>query len=137
MAKRILAVVIALAVSMLIIMGSEQLGGIMFKLPAVDPKDPKSLSDMIQQMPLAAFVWLLFGYVLSAFIGGLIATYISGRKLAQPALLIGAFLTVGSVMNLISIPGHPVWFMVVNVLLCIPSAWLGYLIAREKKVQAA
>ncbi len=137
MAKRIFSIVVALLVSMAIIMGFEQLGGLLFKTPAIDPKDNKTISDMMQHMPIAAFLWLLLGYAVSSFLGGLIATFISGRKQSQPAMIVGAFLLVGGIMNFIMIPYHPIWVMITAVLLFIPCAWLGYLVAKKKKETAA
>ena len=132
MAKRIFAVVIALAVAFGIILGFEQLGGVIFKTPGLDPRNPKTISDMMTNMPIAAFVWLLLGYAVSAFLGGLVATFIAGRNNVQPALIVGTFLTVGGIMNLIMIPYHPVWFMVVSILIYVPFAWLGYMAAKAK-----
>ena len=137
MAKRILSVVVALLIAFAVITGFEMLGPTLFKTPVVDPRDPKTISDMMEHMPLAAFLWLLLGYALAAFLGGLVGTYLSGRNNYQPALLVGVFLAVGSIMNFIKIPYHPIWFMATNILLYVPCAWLGYLIAKEKKVQAA
>ena len=137
MAKRILSIVAALLVAFIIITGFEELGPILFKTPVIDSRDPKTISDMMQHMPLAAFLWLLLGYALAAFLGGLVATYISGRDNILPAIMIGVFLIVGSIMNFIQIPGHPIWFIVVNILLYLPCAWLGYLLAKKKEVKAA
>jgi hypothetical protein len=132
MAKRIISVSVALIVAFIIIMGFEMLGGIIFKT-AFDPKDGKSVSDMMVSMPIAAFLWLLLGYGIAAFLGGLVATFIWGRTKAQPALIVGAFLTVGGIMNFISVPGHPVWFIVVNVPEYVPLAWLGYFAVKQKE----
>jgi hypothetical protein len=83
-------------------------------------------------MPIAAFIWILLGYAVSAFAGGLIATLISGRRKALPAIIVGAVLMVGGIMNLIMIPYHPVWFMIANLIVYLPFAWLGYFFIRKK-----
>ncbi len=132
MVKRIISVVVALAAAMAVIMGGEKMGGILFKTPAMDPHNPQTISDMMANMPVAAFLWLLIGYAFSSFLGGMVATFISGRKDMQPALIVGGVLTVGSIMNFIQIPYHPVWFMVSNVLICLPFAWLVYFTVKKK-----
>lgn len=134
MAKRILSVIAALAVSFAIIIGFESVSGFLFKTPGLDPRNPQTVSDMMASMPLAAFLWLLLGYAVSAFAGGVVATFLSGRNNVQPALIVGAALTVGGIMNLIAIPYHPLWFMITNVLIYLPFAWVGYLITKKKKV---
>ena len=133
MGKRILAVVVAILAAMAVIMGFETLSGVLFKTP----NEPKSIAEMMANMPAAAYLWLLLGYVVSSFIGGLVATYISGRNQAQPSIIVGAVLLVGGIMNFIKIPYHPVWVMITGVLLFIPCAWLGYLLAKQKKEKAA
>ena len=133
MAKQILAVIIGLVVAFAIIMAFEWADGALFKTPAIDPRNPQTISDMMANMPLGAFIWLLLGYALSAFAGAAVATFISGRTNMQAALTVAGVLTAGAIMNLISIP-HPMWFIVVNVLIYLPFAWLGYWVAKAKEV---
>ena len=133
MTKRIISVVIGLAVAMGLVFAFEMVSGVLFKTPAFDPRDPKTISDMMAAMPLAAFLWLLLGHGLAAFAGGLVATFVSGRKTVQAALIVGGCLTVGGIMNLISIPYHPLWFMIADTLIYIPAAWAGFLIAKQKE----
>ena len=133
MAKLIFSIVLALIVSMSLIGGSEYLGGMIFQHPAVDMKDPKTISNMMTSMPVAAFIWILLGYAFSSFVGGLIATVISGRQKVNAALIVGAFLMVGGIMNLIMIPFHPIWFVIADVFMYIPFAWLGYMVARSRE----
>jgi len=69
MAKRILAVIVALIVAFAVIMGFELLGGVIFKT-AFDPKNGNSVTDMMTSMPVAAFLWLLLGYAIASFLAG-------------------------------------------------------------------
>jgi hypothetical protein len=131
--KRIIAVVVALLVAFAVIGGFEKLGPVLFKTPVIDSRDPKTISDMMASMPMAAFIWLLLSYAIASLLGGVIATYISGREKIQPALIVGAFLMVGGIMNFIIIPYHPIWFMVVNMLEYIPFALIGYAVVKKKK----
>jgi hypothetical protein len=132
MVKRLLSVVVALAAALSLVMAFEYIGGLIFQHPAVDMKDPKTISSMMASMPMAAFLWILLGYAVSSFAGGLIATLISGRQRAQPAIIVGAILMVGGIMNLIMIPYHPIWFMISDLIVYLPFAWLGYFLIREK-----
>jgi hypothetical protein len=132
MGKRIFSVIIALVVSISLIGAFEYAGGFIFQHPAVDMKDPKTISNMMVSMPIAAFLWILLGYLVSSYVGGIIASFISGREKPQPALIVGAVLMAGGIMNLIMIPYHPIWFMVANVIVYIPFAWFGYLTVKAK-----
>lgn len=132
MAKRLLSVFVGLIVSFAIIMAFEWLSSTLFTTPHIDPRNPKTISDMMAGMPLAAFIWLLTGYAVSSFSGAAIATLLSGRNSVQPSLIIGGALTVGGIMNLIAIPYHPVWFIAVNVPSYILFALLGYWAGKKK-----
>jgi hypothetical protein len=137
MVKRIIAVIAGLAVAIGIIMAFESAGGVLFKTPELDPRNPKTISDMMANMPLAAFIWLLLGHGIGALAGGLIATYIVGRNNVQPALIVGGCITVGGIMNLVAIPYHPLWFMITDTLIFLPLAWVGYLLAKKKNQETA
>ncbi len=41
--------------------------------------------------------------------GAVVATLVSGRRSLVPPVVVGAFFTLGGIMNLASIP-HPAWF---------------------------
>jgi hypothetical protein len=131
MFKLILSVVLALVVSVALILGIEMLGGILFKLPMVDPKNQNTIYDMMKNAPLAFFIWLMVGYSLGSLVGGALATYISGRVSMQSAIIVGCFLLVSGLRNMLAIP-HPMWFMITSTIMYIPFAWLGYMIAKKK-----
>ncbi len=135
MVKRIIAVVAGIAIAMLVIMAFESAGSLLFKTPDVDPRNPKTISDMMANMPLAAFIWLLLGHAVGVLAGGIMATFLSGRNNVQPALIVGGCITVGGIMNLIAIPYHPLWFMITDTLQYIPFAWLGYLLVKSKAIE--
>jgi predicted MFS family arabinose efflux permease len=137
MARRILSIVVALIVALGLVMGFEYLGGFLFQHPDVDMKNPTTISDSMASMPIAAFLWVLLGYAVSSFIGGLIASLISGRTKVQPALIVGAMLMVGGIMMIIVIPYHPLWFIIASVFAYIPFAWFGHLLVRKKEKEKA
>lgn len=62
----------------------------------------------------------------------MIATFISGRSNMQAALITGAVLMVGGIMNIIMIPYHPQWFIIADVFMYLPFAWIGYMVAKKK-----
>jgi hypothetical protein len=132
MAKRIIAVIVALIVAMALIMGFEVMGGSIFKHPNIDPKDVKAISDLVASMTPAAFLWILLGYAVSSFVGGIIATLISGRLNIYPAIIVGCFLMVGGIMNIIMMPPQPMLFIIANAFVYIPFAWLGYVTIKKK-----
>ena len=90
--------------------GFEWAGKFIYPIPKglnIDDKD--AIAQMISEMPIAAFLWLLLGYAVGAFAGGISATILSGRKAQRPAITVGIILTIGGIINLTSIQ-HPFWF---------------------------
>ena len=133
MTKRILSVVIALIAAFGLIMGFEYLGGFLFQHPAIDIKNPTTISDMMASMPIAAFLWILLGYAVSSLVGGIIASLISGRTKVRTSLIVGGVLMAGGFMNIITIPYHPLWFIIACIFAYVPFSALGYLLVRRKE----
>jgi len=85
--------------------------------------DKAALAEHFSTLPDLAFFILLSGYALGAFFGGLVATLISKSKFL-PALIIGGFLTLASIVNAFMIP-QPFWVSLSAILVMLPMAWLG------------
>jgi hypothetical protein len=93
--------------------------------PGLNFTDKAAIAAYAAQIPTVVFVLILVNYVVCALLSGVIATQVSGRKSVMPALITGAIITLGGIFNVVMIP-HPMWFVVISVLLYIPSVWLGY-----------
>lgn len=132
--KRISSVVLGLFAAIAMISAFEAIGNHLHPLKApVDPKDTQAIAELMSQMPLGAFLWLLLGYVVGSLAGGLIATYVSGRQNFVPPIVVGILLTAGGIVTLVSIP-HPMWFVIVSSFCYVPFAWFGYLLMRKASV---
>ena len=124
--KRVLAVIAGVAVGLTLVMAGDFGSGILAPfLKEIDYTDKQKIAEAMTRVPLSAFLVMLLGYSVGAFLGGLVATLISGREASRPAITVGIILTVGNIFNQMSIP-HPMWFSVVSTLIYIPFAWLGY-----------
>ena len=124
--KRILAVVTGAIVAMVSIGLFEWVGMYMHPMPkGIDPMNKEAMMRLMGQMPVTFFLWLLLSYVVSSFIGGLVASLIIGRRNRVPAMIVGIILTIGGVFNLMEIP-HPIWFVVLSTICYIPCAWFGF-----------
>jgi MFS family permease len=130
-AKRILSVVAGAAAAMIIITAFETGSAYIQPMPAhINPADKEAIAQLMNQMPLTYFLWLLLGYVVAAFAGGLVAALVSGRHEPRASMIVGIILTIGGVWNLMEIP-HPIWFMIASTLCYIPLAWLGFRAVRK------
>jgi hypothetical protein len=130
--KRILAVIAGVAIGLVFVMIGDGCSMSLGHVPQnIDPSDKKAIAEIAAHMPLSAFLIMLVAYAVGAFLGGLVATLITGRQMSRPAIMVGTILTIGSILNQMEIP-HPIWFLVASTLIFIPSAWAGWKVLSPK-----
>jgi MFS family permease len=134
MLNRILSITAGSLVAIFIIGGLGQVLPFIYPaLPShVGLNDKKALAEMVASMPPGAFAWLLMAYVLGSFCGGLVAGMIAEKKRKERAMAIGLIVLIGGIVNFAMI-SHPAWFVLVAILLYIPSAYLGGLVVSRIK----
>jgi hypothetical protein len=140
MAKTILkslgAVIAGLVTGAIVIFAVEQLSGRLFPPPAgLDFHDREAVRAFIAAMPLGAFALILGSYAFGSATGGAVATLIGSRQRPRAALIVGALLTVGGILNLLELP-HPLWFAIVSTLVYVPCAWVGFVLLKRAPATA-
>ncbi len=91
-------------------------------------KDPDAMSAFVAGLPATAYFILAIGYAIGSFVGGVVAGKISGGSAAGffPAIFIGAILTFFGVVNFfVTLPGSPLWAIVLCLVTYLPFAALG------------
>lgn len=127
MIRALLAVAAGIAVAFGGIALFQSLGHQLYPPPeGLDPSDPEAFAEIVGQMPVGALLMVLLAYALGTFCGAWLAARIAGRPF--PALLVGGVMMLAGISNLAVIP-HPLWFMVLSVLVFVPSAWLASRVA--------
>lgn len=112
MLRTILGIVIGLACGVLIISGWEGFIHSMFQLPKdVNLNDKVAAVTAMQQVSIVAYILLLVGYSLAAFVGGAVATAIDKSKKVLPALIVAGLLMIAAAANFVLLP-HPTWFII-------------------------
>lgn len=135
MGKRLLSVVAGLAVAFLLIMVMEKISSSVYPISPnvkVETLDRTDFAEIIKNMPIGAFLFILAGYALGSFGGGLTAALIATENRVRSSLIVGAVVMLGGVMNVILIP-HPMWFTICTFLAYLPFAWLGGFIVNKTK----
>lgn len=133
MGRKILAVIVAMIVAVGII-SLVQMGNSMVVMPPSQDvmNDPAKLRDYMTNLPLTAYIVVIIGYVIASFAGGFIVTKMARQVssgLTMP-LIVGGLLTVAMILNLVMLPGQPLWFAVLCLLCFIPLSLLGHRFAR-------
>lgn len=130
--KRILAVLAGVAVGLAFVMVGDYLSTMIQPWPKeLDYHNKEVIAAFMTQVPFTAFLVMLAAYATGAFLGGTVATIITGKTLSRPAITVGIILTIGSVFNQMEVP-HPLWFAIVAVLIPIPLAWCGWKVLSPK-----
>jgi len=123
--RTIAAVVLGVIVANVIILVTEIVDSAMHPMPAgASARNHEDMLRWIQQLPSSAFALLLFGWTFGAFMGGVVAGRIERPAWARNAIVVGALLLGGSVLNMRSLP-HPTWMWVAAFVTIIPAAYIG------------
>jgi len=131
MLKKIIGVIAGLIVAFLLMMLFEYLNSLIFPFPAgMDLNNLAAVRAYSQTLPWTAYLMVIAGWVIASFFGGFVpGKYIPASDIVAP-LIIGILLTAGSVGNFIMLE-HPIWVMVIGVLVFIPMTVAGYKAAKS------
>jgi hypothetical protein len=123
---RTLAAVLAGLMTALVVITLVEAVGHTFMPPPEghDPMTPEGMSAIVAQMSPAALLFVLLAYLCGGVAGGVVAVKVSGGDRVIEALGVGTILTVGALLNVMTIP-HPIWMSGASVAIQLPAAWLG------------
>ncbi len=124
MVKRILSVVFGLVAGVVTISLVESFGHILFPLGSVDMSSPEAIKQFIQNIPTGAIAMVLVGWVIGAFVGGIIASLIDIENSFRNSVVIGVVILILSIINLIMLPS-PIWMWIGAIALIVPFAIVG------------
>jgi hypothetical protein len=120
MGRQIVGVVVGLVAAGVAVMLIEAMAGF-------DPAAPDLSLVRVEAVASIAVAWIL-----GPLIGGLVATVVGMPAGPVLAFIVGFFLLVADIANLLMIPS-PAWLWVVGILAPLPSAWLGFVLARRRR----
>ena len=132
MGRKILAVIVALVVAIAIIMISQMLTTLAVQPPSsVLMGDAEAMREYMAKMPGVVFAIVCIGYAIASFAGGFIVAKMSRQQGSATALavIVGVVLTLSHIAN-VSMRPHPLWFIIVGLLIFIPISIVGHRFAR-------
>lgn len=128
--SHILPVVAGTMTGMILQVVGEKIIHSSYPLPEGMRLDSKEeLAVYITTLPVQAFLLLLINYTICTVIAGGVSTIITPDGSRTPALVTGVIITLGGIFNIALMPFQPVWFSVLSILLFIPAALAGHIIA--------
>ncbi|MGY8918169.1 MAG: hypothetical protein ACKVJ6_07840 [Flavobacteriales bacterium] len=93
-------------------------------VPNMIEKD--AFADFISNLPVIAFLILLLAHSVGTMVSGGFATLFSGESRPVAATAVGAIMLGLGILNFIAIPSHPVWYMICEAIVYLPSALIGH-----------
>lgn len=126
-ARSFVAVMAGMVVAVTIVSIGDLAAGAMHPLPTgFDMRDVAQMKSHAAAAPASAMFVVLVGWIMGAFVGGLVASRVAARSRGQYAWVIAGVILAATLANLRAIP-HPAW-MVIGALVGVPAA--GWLAAR-------
>ena len=122
--RNVLAVVGGLFTGGIVIALVERANSRLFPLPPgtdLSSPSPDSVRAALESAPDTAFLGVLVAWALGTFAGALVASKAGVGRPRTRALIVGSFLFLGAVVNMLTLP-HPGWFWVVALVLFHPTA---------------
>ena len=132
MIRKILSVLIGIALGVVGIMLIQTLSSQMYPMPeGLDYKDSVAFGEYVKTLPVGAFLMVILSYIVGSFFGGMGATLVAQEKY-NPAIVVGAFFTLGGIVNGISMP-QPIWVSFISIIIFVHLACVGAKVIPIKK----
>lgn len=130
--RSILAVIVGFVAASAVMMCIESING-HFLYPelgkaAQGMTDREAIKALMASAPVGALLVVLFGWALGSLVGGVVAAWIGSNSPLAHALVVGGLLTLAGIGNNLMIP-PPTWFWIASLLVMLPAAYVGALLA--------
>ncbi|MEM7311560.1 MAG: hypothetical protein AAF497_00270 [Planctomycetota bacterium] len=130
--RKVFGSVIGMAVGFMAMSVLQGISYSMYPMPeGAEPGTEEGMRKFVEflaTLPSSAFLMVLLADAVGAFVCGLACAMIVRNGWRIPVIVCGTLFTLAGVMNLMQFP-HPAWFAVIDVLLYVPFAWCGALVA--------
>lgn len=136
MGRKIAAVLIGIVVAFSVVFVVELIPSRLYPPPSgLDFTQADVVANYMRSLPVAAFLWVLCGFILGAFIGGWVCARIARARPYLYAGVIGTVVLAATIANLVMIP-HPIWFSLTAIVLIIAATFLaGRLADAQRKLR--
>lgn len=126
MKRTITSVVLGLVSAVAVFLIAETVNSSLHPVPsALDYRDSVAVQTLYENQPITLWLLVLVGWIIGSMLCGYIIKLISKREDRKLPVIAGSILTLSAVANFFALP-HPTWFIVVGLLVFIPSTLFGY-----------
>jgi hypothetical protein len=128
MGKKILAVVVGLLVNAFVVFLVEMIGHLIISSPEgyerIIEFSLEERKEMMASLSMGAYLFLLAGWALGPFVGGMVASKILPDYWKTSSFVIGVMVALMLVLLNSTIP-HPTWLITIGIVLPVPMAYFG------------
>ena len=126
MIRKILSVIAGLITANVVFLIVEAINHSLYPFPKnLDFKDTLAVQSFYESQPITIWFLVLIGWFVGSFLGGFVIKLISKNENKTLPIIAGVVLTLSAIANFYLIP-HPTWFIVVGLLVFIPSVLIGH-----------
>lgn len=126
MKRNVISVIVGLAAAIVIFLIAETINTSLHPAPEnLDLNDSMAIKSFYDMQPISFWFLVLAGWALGSFLCGLLIKWISKNGNKTLPVIAGSILTISAIANFILLP-HPVWFIVVGLIIFIPSTLAGH-----------
>jgi hypothetical protein len=126
MMRTITSVVLGLVTAVAIFLITETANSSLHPAPSgMDYKDSVAVRAFYENQPITLWLLVLGGWIVGSMLCGYIIKLISKSENKKLPGIAGIVLTLSAIANFFSLP-HPTWFIVVGLLVFIPSTLFGH-----------
>lgn len=132
MKRNIISVIVGLAIAITTFLIAETSNHSLHPVPSnLDYKDSFTVKAFYKNQPLSMWLLVLAGWFIGSILCGLLIKIISKNENKKLPIIAGIILTLSAIANFFSLP-HPTWFIVVGLVIFIPSTLLGHKLYKIK-----
>lgn len=114
-ARSVGAVVVGFIPAMILIIGVEVISDRLYPFPpGVDPHDMEVCRSHVAKLPAGIFLTAVVGWGMGTFLTSWLATRLGTGRHPVHGIVVGSFLFLGAVMNMLMLP-YPIWFWGLNL----------------------
>jgi len=132
--RNILAVIAGIVVGGFVNMALISLSASIIPPPdGVNPEDMESIKANMHLYEAKHFIMPFLAHALGSLAGAIVAALIAASHKMKIAIGIGAFYLLGGIVAVAMLPGSPIWFIALDLIMAyIPMGWLGGKIVGDK-----
>ena len=131
MARNAMGLIVGIVAAFIVTYFIQSINIKLFPFPeGLEITDMEGMRAHAETLPPTAHIVVLISHLLGTAVGAFVAVKVAATNHRQVAIAIACFIMVMGIVNIVRLP-HPWWFVVIDLLIYLPSGLLGYFIGKK------